>query len=97
MSEAEQFARQPFELRGYQREAVASVLTDLQTHRAVVAVMATGAGKTPVAGTFDILKIRWSRNLATVKQARYLRRLGHEKPWRATFQEAREYISGRRS
>lgn len=50
-----------------------------------------------VNGTFDILKVRWNRNLATIKQARYLLRLGHEKPWRATFEEANRYITQRRS
>jgi hypothetical protein len=49
-----------------------------------------------VNGAFDILKVRWNRNLATVKQARYLRRLGHEKPWCATFEEAHQFIDERR-
>ena len=40
---------QNFILRPYQIECVNAVLTDLQTCRAVVAIMATGAGKTPTA------------------------------------------------
>ncbi|HEX3444779.1 MAG TPA: DEAD/DEAH box helicase, partial [Chthoniobacterales bacterium] len=46
-----------------------------------------------VNGAFDMLKARWNRGLATVKQARYLTRLGHPNPWQITFSDASQAIS----
>ena len=49
-----------------------------------------------VSDVFDILKSRWARKLATIPQARYLTALGYRDPWKATFDEASQYLSRRR-
>jgi superfamily II DNA or RNA helicase len=79
----------PYQLRPPSENQIAT-LTKLGIHPAYL------KNRGIVNGAFDILKVRWNRNLATVKQARYLLRLGHEKPWRATFQEAHEFINQKR-
>ena len=49
-----------------------------------------------VNGAFDILKCRWNRRLATVKQARLLARSGHPTPWRVPFNSVNEELSNLR-
>jgi superfamily II DNA or RNA helicase len=50
-----------------------------------------------VNGAFDMLKFRWSRKLATVKQARLLERRGHPNPWRVPFELVNEELANLRS
>jgi hypothetical protein len=50
-----------------------------------------------VNGVFDMLKLRRSRGLATVKQARYLARCGHPNPWRVPFDMVSHELSNLRS
>ena len=50
-----------------------------------------------VNGAFDMLKFRWSRRLATVKQARLLERRGHPNPWQVPFELVNEELSNLRS
>jgi superfamily II DNA or RNA helicase len=50
-----------------------------------------------VNGAFDMLKFRWSRSLATVKQARLLERRGHPNPWRVPFELVDEELANLRS
>jgi superfamily II DNA or RNA helicase len=50
-----------------------------------------------VNGAFDMLKFRWSRRLATVKQARLLDRRNHPNPWRVPFELVNEELENLRS
>jgi superfamily II DNA or RNA helicase len=50
-----------------------------------------------VNAAFDMLKFRWSRKLATVKQARLLDRHGHPNPWRVPFELVNEELANLRS
>jgi hypothetical protein len=50
-----------------------------------------------VNGAFDMLKVRRSRDLATVKQARLLERRGHPNPWRVPFDMVDQELSNLRS
>lgn len=50
MSAAEQLARAPFELRGYQREAIVSVFRSWQQFHRSLLIAPTGSGKTVIFG-----------------------------------------------
>jgi superfamily II DNA or RNA helicase len=50
-----------------------------------------------VNGVFDMLKLRRSRGLATVKQARFLKRHGHPNPWRVPFDLVNHELANLRS